>query len=72
MLKLMLFWCCRPSGHHRQDLQHRDPASPPHPGATGVASHLRGVGGAQSYAMAEEVRGAKRQSGVLDEGDASG
>ena len=26
----------------------------------------------QSTAMAEEVRGAKRQSGVLDEGDASG
>ena len=53
-------------------LQHRDPASPPHLGATGVASQLRGVGGAQSCAMAEEVRGAKRQSGVLDEGDASG
>ena len=51
--------------------QHRDPASPPHPGATGVASQLRGVGGAQSSAMAEEVRGAKRQSGVLDDGDAS-
>ena len=51
-------------------LQHRDPASPPHPDATGVASQLRGVGGAQSSAMAEEVRGAKRQSGVLDEGDA--
>ena len=48
-------------------LQHRDPASPPHPGATGVASQLRGVGGAQSSAMVEEVRGAKRQSGVLDE-----
>ena len=53
-------------------LQHRDPASPPHPGATGVASQLRGVGGAQSSAMAGEVRGAKRQSGVLDEGDAFG
>ena len=53
-------------------LQHRDPASPPHPGATGVACQLRGVGGAQSSAMAGEVRGAKRQSGVLGEGDASG
>ena len=53
-------------------LQHRDPASPPHPDTSGVASQLRGVGGAQSSAMAGEVRGAKRQSGVLDEGDASG
>ena len=53
-------------------LQHRDPASPPHPGATGVASQLLGVGGAQSSALAGEVRGAKRQSGVLHEGDASG
>ena len=53
-------------------LQHRDPASPPHPDATGVASQLRGVGGAQSSAMAGEVRGAKRQCGLLDEVDASG
>ena len=53
-------------------LQHRDPASPPHPGTTGVASQLQGVRGAKSSAMAEEVRGAKRQSGVLDEGAASG
>ena len=53
-------------------LRHRDLASPPHPGATGVASQLRGVGGAQSSAMAEEVRGVKRQSGVEDEGGASG
>ena len=52
-------------------LQHRDPATPPHPDATGVASQLRGIGCAQSCAMAGEVRGAKRQSGVLDEGDAS-
>ena len=29
-------------------LQHRDPASPPHPDATGFAPQLRGVGGAQS------------------------
>ena len=53
-------------------LQHREPAWPPHPDATGVALQLRGLGGAQPSAMAEEVRGAKRQSGVLDEGDASG
>ena len=52
--------------------QHRDPASPPHPGAIGDASQLRGVGGAQSSPRAEEVRGAKRQSGVLDEGDTAG
>ena len=45
-------------------LQHRDPASPPHPDATGVSSQLRGVGGAQSTAMAEEMLW---QSGVLDE-----
>ena len=53
-------------------LQHRDPASPPQPGATGVPSQLRGVRGTQSSAVAEEVRGAEWQSGVLDEGDASG
>ena len=53
-------------------LQHRDPASPPHPCATGVASQRRGVGGAQFYAMAGKVRGAKWQSGVLDERDTSG
>ena len=41
-------------------LQHREPASPPHPDAAAVASHLRGLGGAQSSAMAEEVRGVKR------------
>ena len=52
-------------------LQHRDPVSPPNPDATGLVSQLRGVGGAQSSAMAEEVRGAQRRSGVLDEGDAS-
>ena len=53
-------------------LQHRDSASPPHSDGTGVASQLRGVGGAQSSAMAREVRGATRQSGMLDEGDAAG
>ena len=37
-------------------LQHRDPASPSHPSATGFASQLREVGGAQSSAMAKEVR----------------
>ena len=56
----------------RRLLQHRDPASPPHPDATGAASQLRGVGGAQSSALAEEVRGAKRQSRVLDERDVAG
>ena len=49
--------------------QHRDQT---HAGATRVASQLRGVGGAKSSAMAEDVREAKRHSGVLDEGDASG
>ena len=53
-------------------LQHRDPTSPYHPDAAGVASQLRGVRGAQSSAMAGQVRGAKWQSAVLDEDDAFG
>ena len=53
-------------------LQHREPAMPPHPDATRVASQLRGAGGEKSPALAGRERGAKRQCAVLDEGGASG